>query len=149
MKTLLKTLLIKGLLQFGLKAGINAKTPKYIAWRLLAAMLIMLAAIFALIAGHGELSSRFGNIQANWFFAAGFAALSLCMLIAISIAKRQHTQQSPLQQSLDQVDQFAQHIKGQAQEAGAQVQQTLRQHSGKALLGAAIIGIILGSRRRK
>ncbi|UJF24594.1 phage holin family protein [Suttonella sp. R2A3] len=147
MKFLLNPLLIKHLLQLGLKAGSQNSKPKYILWRILAGLLLLIAVIFLLIGAHTWLISEYGALYAHLIFAAGFAGIAVLILIIVAIARYRHKRKSALQSSLDQVDDFTQQVKGQAQEMGAQIQKTLRDHQGKALLAAAIVGILLGRRK--
>lgn len=146
MKSLLKSLIIKGLIAFGVKSGFNARTPKFILLKVIAGCLFLVAGIFALIALHQLLRTHYPAQMTNLFFAGGFAIVALGILLTVAILRARHRQKSPLDTPLRALEELSDNAQVQAKQIAERAGGYVRHHSGSVLLGVAILGLILGRR---
>lgn len=146
MKALLKALFFKGLVQFGISTGLKSKAPKYILLKIIAACLFLVAVIFALIAGHELLLEYYDRPVVNLIFAAGFAVIAIIILIAVAIMRSKHKSKSPIDAPLRTLEEFSDRAQVQVKQIGHKAESAIRRKPSKALLGVAIVSLILGWR---
>ena len=146
MRALLKALFIKGLVQFGISAGLKSKAPKYILLRIIAGCLLLVASIFALIAGHQILLEYYDRPVVNLIFAAGFALVAIIILIVVAAKRKQHQSKSPIDAPLRTLEQLGDRAQVQAKYLGEKAETVIRRKPSKAVLGVALVSLILGWR---
>lgn len=137
----MKFLIIKSLLQLGLKKGLKSKKPRASGLKIVAIILLFIATIFTLITIHQLLNFYLSPIHANLYFALGFAISSLIVLLIINIKKKQMVYPAKTPTEADTLSAIADPIT-------EQVQAMLQRHTGKVLLGAIVLGLFLGNRRK-
>lgn len=152
MSLLRKTII--SLIPFAVEMGVKkSQTPKNIALKLLGAVLFGIGAIFGLIALHQFLCKSFSPPEVNLQFAGGFAVLGLvCFAIVFSRAKSRHKPTLLNASSLAEIPEGIKNTAQSAVENAARLQkgikQNLHNHTGTYLLGAAVLGLLLGARTR-
>lgn len=140
----MKYLILKSLFRFGIEKGLKSNKPKYTGLKVLAIALFFIAIIFSLIALHQILSVYYSPIHANLYFSLGFAVLSLIMLLTVYFKKKSN---STVQFSSN--DDIVSVVSQKTNEISTNMQKSINRNTGKALLFAAVAGLILGSRRAK
>lgn len=152
---MLKKLLFGGLLKLGLELGLKSKTPKYIALNLIGTLFLGLALLFSLIALHDYLSFLFNPMIANAFFAAGFAMIGTIVLLVRAGLQAKAQQQSNAQRLAQGFEKLSENAKdylnpalNQAKQASENLQHSLNRNTLTYLLGAAVLGLLLGNRSR-
>ena len=146
MKALLKALFFKGLVQFGISTGLKSKAPKYIMLKILAGCLFLVGGIFFLISIHQFLLVHYERPVVNLFFAIGFIAIGVIILIAVAIRRAQHKNKNPFDAPLRTLEKFGERAQVQVKELGTKAETAIRRKPSKALLGVAIVSLILGWR---
>lgn len=146
MRALLKALFIKGLVQFGISAGLKSKAPKYILLKIIAGCLFLVASIFALIAGHEVLSAYYESPMVNLIFAAGFALVAIMILIVVAAKRKQHESKSPLDAPLRTLEHLGDRAQVQAKYLGEKAETVIRRKPSKAMIGVAFVSLIMGWR---
>lgn len=131
-------------LRFALRMGQKQRPPRYIALKIVAAILIGVAAIFALIALHGYLHLHFSGIATNAIFAGGFAVIALGVLLGVRIAQNRYRAPSLGEHMRDEVSKTGAQIAGLHRD----VYKNIARNEKTWLLAAAVIGIMMGANAR-
>lgn len=151
MKAILKALIVKGLVQFGLTTGLKAKPPKYILLNLIAGSLFIVACIFALTSLHQMLLEYYDHPMVNAMFAVGFALISLIIWLVVASKRKQHQSKSPIDAPLRALEQLGDRAQAQAKQLSEKTESAIRRKPGKAILSIALVSMFIGwrSARRK
>lgn len=121
------------------------RPPSHLGLKIVAAILLGLAVIFALIALHGYLRLFLPGMAVNALFAGGFALLALGILAGVRIAQKRYQPPALGEKLRDDVDHafVAPFVKLQDD-----IERNVQQHEKSWLLAAAVLGILLGARTR-
>ena len=144
--------LIKFFLPYAVQMGLQRKQPQRMVLSLIAAVLILVAVIFALIALHQYLliEQLLSIYQVNGLFALGFIALALVCLL-ISAIKKPQAKKNPVlaeigKTATDMKEVAQYHLKNPAHELQYVTERGIQRHAGKALTAAILAGLIMGIR---
>lgn len=132
--------------------GLQRKQPQRMVLSLIAAVLILIAAIFALIALHQYLliEQLLPIYQVNGLFALGFVLVALICLL-VSAAKKRQAKTHPLLADIgktagDMKETAQYHLKNQAHELQYLTERGIQRNAGKVLGAAIVAGLIMGIR---
>ncbi|MDO5090595.1 MAG: hypothetical protein Q4D61_03535 [Cardiobacteriaceae bacterium] len=131
-------------MKFALRVGQKSRAPRYIALKIVAAILFGVAAVFMLIALHQQLRLAFSPALTNAFFAGGFAVLALAIVLGVQIAQKRYRAPSLSEQMQEQISDTKSQFAGVQRE----VYRSLRHHEKSWMLGAAVLGLFFGARMR-
>lgn len=152
---MLKKLLFSSLMKFGVELGLKSRTPKYIALNIFGMLLMALAVLFALITLHDFLSQTYTPLVANSLFALGFAGLGMLVLLIRAVLRKKAKQQSApnrlaqgFEKITDEAKDYLNPALSQAKSASNQVKGALSSGNATYLIGAVIVGLLLGNRSR-
>lgn len=131
-------------LRFAMRMGQKQRPPRYIALKIVAAILIGVAAIFALIALHGYLRLYFSGVVTHAIFAGGFAVLALAILLGVNIAQKRYRAPTIAAQLREDIDKTGTQLAGLQHD----LYRNFRLNEKSWMLGAAVIGLMLGANLR-
>lgn len=131
-------------LRFALRMGQKKRPPRYIALKILAALLFSVALIFALIALHGYLRLHFSAVITNAFFAGGFALIALATLLGVRIAQNRYRAPSFSEHMRDEVSKTSTQIAGLQRD----MYRSIVRNEKSWLLAAAVLGVMMGANAR-
>ncbi|WP_169818628.1 hypothetical protein, partial [Suttonella ornithocola] len=145
--------LFKLLLPFALEAGLkNSQAPKNIALKAVAGVMGLIASIFALITLHQYLSSFLKPMEVNGCFAIGFIVLAVLLWLIAYIRSKRKKPASSLLPDLSGAPtglrNFVEQSATNVIHAKQKFDRATRNNTGKILLGAAVFGLLMGSRAR-
>lgn len=145
--------LLKFFLPYAVQFGLQRKQPQRMALTAIAALLILVAVIFGLIAVHQYLllEQLLPVYQVNALFALGFVVFALiCLLIAAAKKRRAKTSNPVLAEigkTAGDIKDIAQyHLKNQAHELQFMAERGISRNAGKVLTAAILAGLIMGIR---
>ena len=131
-------------LRLALRMGQKNRPPRHLGLKIVAVILLGVAVIFALVALHGYLRLHFSAVLTNAIFAGGFALLALGILLGVHMAQRRYQPPTLAAQMREETRSV------KAQFAGMQndLQRSWHEHEKTWLLGAAVLGVLLGAQTR-
>lgn len=141
---MLGTQLIAPAVRFAMRMGQKKRPPRYVALKIVSALLIGVAAVFALISLHGYLRLHFSAVAVNAIFSGGFAVLALGILLGVRIAQNRY--RAPT---------LTEHMREEVSETGAQIMglhrdmyRSILRNEKTWLLAAGVLGIMMGANAR-